>query len=106
MTEQDLVNSIIEYIALLGGVATRINSGIIPIDGDDGRRRVVRGAPIGTADIIACIHGRYVAIECKVRPNKPTVYQLDFLSSVARADGIAVIAYSLDDVIAIVEALK
>ncbi len=97
MKEQDLVNEIIAYINLTGNVATRINSGMQIIPGN--QRRVFRGAPAGTADIIACIKGRYVAIECKLPGNKPTLPQQMYLKMVTDAGGVAVVAYSLDDVI-------
>jgi hypothetical protein len=98
-TEQDLVNSIIEYIQYRGGVATRINSGGIPKQGKDGSKYYVKLAPKGTSDIIACFEGRYYAIECKLDYNKPTPEQLEFLKSVISAGGLAIIAYKLEDVI-------
>lgn len=99
MSEQDLVNAIIDYIVLRGGLATRINSGMRVIKGESGKSRVFKGAPAGTSDIIACIAGRYVAIECKLPGNKPTDKQTGFLRDVADAGGVTLCAYSLDDVI-------
>ena len=97
--EQDLVNAIIDLITLRGGVAIRVNSGMVPIDNGNGTRRVLRGAPAGTADIIACYHGRFVAIECKVGRNKPTALQTDFLERVGMAEGLAMVAYDVQAVI-------
>ncbi len=99
MSEQDLVNQIIDYLTRINAVATRINSGKIIITGKDGHRRAFNGAPKGTSDILACIHGRYVAIECKLEGETTTPEQVEFLAKVGRAGGIAIVAYSLDDVI-------
>lgn len=98
MSEQDLVNTIIEYVHTIGGVAIRINSGMRVIENDDGTRRAFRGAPTGTSDILACIHGKFYAIECKVGRNKATDAQRLFLERVAEAGGRAIIAYELEDV--------
>lgn len=106
MGEQDLVNAIIDFIHLMGGVATRINSGMILVDGRQRTKtRAYRGAPAGTSDIIACVGGHYLAIECKQAGNKPTDLQRDYLARVEEAGGISIVAYSLDDVIPVVDGL-
>lgn len=105
MSEQDLVNAVIDLIRLRGGVATRINSGMQVIDGG-GKRRVVRGASAGTSDIIACYRGRYLAIECKVGRNKPTAAQELFLADVEAARGIALVAWDIETVVKTLEGLS
>ena len=53
----------------------------------------------GTADITGCSKdGRFLAIECKIAPNKPTDLQEAYLEEVRKRGGIALVAYSLDDV--------
>jgi hypothetical protein len=53
----------------------------------------------GISDIIACSpNGRFIAIECKKKGNKPSPDQLEFLDRVHRNNGIGIIAYSLDEV--------
>lgn len=107
MSEQDLVNAIIDYIALTGGLAVRINSGMQIIeDPATGQRRAFKGAAKGTSDILACIRGRFYAIECKLSGNKPTAHQQDFLDRAATAGAIAIVAYSIEDVVAVIEALQ
>ena len=104
MSEQDLVNSIIDYIHLKGGVATRINSGMVLVDRRlEGKQRVFRGAPAGTSDILACVNGRYIAIECKLPGNKPTDLQRDYLARVEEAGGFALVVSSIDDAITIID---
>ena len=98
MSESDLVRDVVAYITMTGGVPTRVNSGFRVLEDAQGKQRVFRGAEKGTSDIIACIGGRYVAIECKIEPNKPTQAQLDFLERVRSSGGVGIVAYSLDDV--------
>lgn len=105
MSEQDLVNTIIQLIQIKGGVATRINSGMQVIY-DQGSKRVIRGAPAGTSDIIACYRGRYIAIECKVGKNKSTDLQELFLEKVSEAGGMAIVAYTIDFVKQSLEGLE
>lgn len=97
--EQDLVNAIIQLIQMRGGWAIRINSGMTVVEGAKGKKRMIRGAPAGTSDIIACYRSRFVAIECKIGRNKMTVYQEDFMHRISHAGGYHVLAYSQDDVI-------
>jgi len=52
----------------------------------------------GVSDILGIYKGRFLAIECKVKPSKPSKNQKDFLKNVAEHGGIAIIAYELDDV--------
>ena len=104
MSEQDLVNAVIDLIRYRGGVATRINAGMRVID-DGGKRRVMRGADAGTSDIIACYRGRYLAIEGKFGRNKPTAKQIYFLDSVREAGGLALVTWDIDSVIKLLEEL-
>jgi Holliday junction resolvase len=45
----------------------------------------------GIPDIIGCLHGRYIAIECKAGKNKPTALQIRELNLTAKAGGVALI---------------
>ena len=98
MSEQPVVNAILDYLHRCGHCAIRINSGLQIIN-SNGNRRAFHGAPAGTSDIIACVDGRFVAIECKAGKNKPTKLQADFLQNISERGGIAIVAYSVEDVI-------
>jgi hypothetical protein len=53
----------------------------------------------GISDILGCSpDGKFVAIEVKKPGGKPTPEQWDFIDAVKRNQGIAFVAYSLDDV--------
>ena len=105
MSEQDLVNAIKDLIYLRGGIPIRINSGMIVVTSNEGKTRVIKGADRGTADIIACFQGRFLAIECKMPGNKMTKHQEAFAEEVIRAGGIHCLAYSLDDVQRLLDAM-
>lgn len=48
-------------------------------------------ANAGTPDILACINGRFVGIECKAGANKPTLIQLKNLRDIEAAGGVALV---------------
>lgn len=45
----------------------------------------------GVPDIIACVNGLFLAIECKANGNKPTALQIREIESIRRNNGVAVI---------------
>ena len=45
----------------------------------------------GVPDIAACLHGRFIGIECKANGGKPTALQLKNLRELSSAGGIAVL---------------
>ncbi|GAF74779.1 unnamed protein product [marine sediment metagenome] len=61
---------------------------------------VVTPGPYGsmrsTSDILACLKGRYVAIEVKVGKDETKKGQSRFLKDVIKAKGIGIVAYSLE----------
>jgi len=60
----------------------------------------------GISDIIALWSGRGVAIEVKTPGKKPTPEQVEFLRRWKESGGIAILAYSLDDVMKGLEEVK
>jgi Holliday junction resolvase len=46
----------------------------------------------GVPDIIACVNGRFLAIECKAGGNKPTALQVREIENIRAAGGVAVVA--------------
>ena len=54
--------------------------------------------PRGVADIIGCYQGRFLAIEVKRPGRKATPEQARFLSEVCKAEGIAFVAHSVEEV--------
>ena len=83
--EQDIQTSIMNYISSIGGLPLKFNNiGIY--------------AKAGVSDIIACIKGRFVAIEVKRPGKKPTQLQVNFIKAVNTVGGLGFWADSLDEV--------
>ena len=83
--EQDIQTKIIEYISSIGGIAIKQNEfGIY--------------AKAGVSDIIACVKGKFIAIEVKKPGNKPTPLQTNFINAINEIGGIAFWADNLIDV--------
>lgn len=46
----------------------------------------------GVPDIVACVNGRFLAIECKAGTNKPTALQVREIERIRAAGGVALVA--------------
>lgn len=57
----------------------------------------------GIPDIICCYKGQFIGIECKVGRNKMSTLQEYHKELIEDAGGIHILAYSLDDVKAIIK---
>lgn len=85
MKEQNVQTKIMNYIKSIGGLPVKFNNvGIY--------------AKAGVSDILACIKGRFVAIEVKRPGGKPSQLQLQFIDAINSIGGIAFIADNLDTV--------
>ena len=83
--EQDIQTAIMNYISSIGGLPVKFNNmGIY--------------AKAGVSDILACIKGRFVAIEVKRPGKKPSDLQERFLDAVNTIGGFAFWADSLQEV--------
>lgn len=83
--EQDIQTSIMNYISSIGGLPIKFNNiGIY--------------AKAGVSDILACVKGRFVAIEVKRPGKKPTALQSIFIEAINQIGGIAFWTDNLDDV--------
>jgi Holliday junction resolvase len=45
----------------------------------------------GVPDIIICVNGLFLAVECKAGTNKPTALQVSELEAIRRNNGVAVV---------------
>jgi hypothetical protein len=99
LKETHLVKQIIDYLNYRGHLVQRTNSGAVRFNDPSGKNHFLRLAHAGTSDITGCSKdGRFIAIECKIRPNKPTELQEAYLAEIRKRGGIAVVAYDLSDV--------
>jgi hypothetical protein len=71
------------------------------LPGKGGKSQPVRFGKRGQSDIIGYLpDGRFLAVETKASDGKPTPEQEAFLEAVRMAGGVAILARSLDDLIA------
>jgi Holliday junction resolvase len=45
----------------------------------------------GVPDIVACVNGLFIGIECKANGNKPTALQIREIEAIRRNNGVAVV---------------
>jgi hypothetical protein len=67
------------------------------------------GGMYGTAgipDLIVCYKGRFIAFECKVGKNKPTVLQEMTINQIIKAGGYAVVVRTVEEVRSIITAFE
>ena len=55
-----------------------------------------RFSKVGTPDIIACVNGKFVAIEVKAENGKPSELQLHHIDQIRKAGGLACVLYPKD----------
>lgn len=95
MNEHDLQNSIRLRLSQLGFAVFRTNVGKVKMQ--DGRW-FDTGLPKGFSDLLAVKNGKAYFIECKVKPNKPTPEQVNFIEQMKNKYGCAAgVAYSVED---------
>ena len=86
---------ILDYLRLHGYLAIKVNNGGVYIKKLD---RYMKSPQRGISDILFWGHSIFGAIEVKVKPNKPTAEQEQFLADMRYRGGVALVAYSLDDI--------
>lgn len=98
--EGDLVKAAIEYLRMKGVLCWRNQSGSVVSQASGCRVRM--SAP-GVSDIIGVLKdGRVLAVECKMKGREPTYEQLEFLASVKSRGGVAIVAYSVEEIMEVV----
>lgn len=79
-TEAKILADTIEVLTLIGAPFTREE----------------HATKRGVADIIACVNGRYVAIELKDKDGTPSAQQIKFNAKIKAGGGIAVFCKTLE----------
>jgi len=100
--ETEIVNSCISYLNIAGHYVWRNNSGFFKHDYTTvkgiQKRSVMRAGVKGGSDILGVTKdGKFLAVECKRKGNVLTPQQEVFLDEIKAHGGIAVVAYSIDD---------
>lgn len=99
--EKHIQRDIMQYLRHKGWVVVKApTSGIFNKD----RQTYIPLGQKGISDLLCCAPGgKFVAIEVKAEGGKLSDHQAVFLDEVRRAGGTAIVAYSLDKVIELVE---
>src|SRR5262245_42259025 len=100
MPEADLQRTILDYLAIKGNFAIRVNTQGVPLWDRSGFKGLRPSPMRGVSDILGVQKGtgRFFAIEAKDKYQKPTFEQLQFLEEVRKRGGIGIVAWSLEDV--------
>jgi hypothetical protein len=97
--EAELQRAILQWLALNGIFAVRVNSGARPWTDRKGRRRLLRfNDQPGCSDVLACLPGgQFGAIEVKRPGEKLTAEQASFQGRIRQLGGLAIVAHSTED---------
>jgi len=96
--EKDIQKQIIKYLLMKGHYVWRNNTGMMRQES-----RFIHFGKRGSSDILGCQKGtgKLIAIEVKAKHGKTTPFQDEFAKNVQERGGIAIVARSIEDVIAI-----
>lgn len=95
MNETDLIRQILNYCRYRNLLFWRNQSGAVKTESGSLVKMGVAGSP----DIVGCMNGHFIGIECKVGKNKLTRLQAEFGDKILREGGQYHVVYSLDDFI-------
>lgn len=96
MTHTDLCNSVLLELSPLG-MCWLNPTGQMKVQDANGERHIRFGKK-GSPDVLACIKGRFVGVECKVGKDRQRTDQVNFAAALSRAGGVYILAHSVDDV--------
>lgn len=105
--EKTIQNDILEW---LNGqnhcIAWQTQSGAIFDPTRKTFRKPPKWAPVGVADIIGIWHGCFLAIEVKRPGGRISSHQKDWLTRMVEQGAIAMVAFSLDDVVGLLSQIE
>lgn len=99
--ESAILAACLEYLTYHPAVAFafRMNSGGMKATYKGRNRYIPFNTMPGVSDILGMLKdGRFLAVECKRAGNKPTTDQRSFLDAVTKDGGLAIVAYSVEDI--------
>lgn len=100
LLESEIQRTILDYLRIKGHFPIRINTQGVPMWQGKELLGWRKGPMVGVADILGVTKsGQFFAIEVKRPGGKPTDSQLSFLKEISDHNGIAFVAYDLNDVI-------
>lgn len=103
--ESEVKAQVMRTLRLLGCMAFRMNAGQMQLE-SNGRKRFIKMAPSGTADILAFVGSFPLWIECKREGAKRSRQQIDFAKMVLSMGHHYVVAFGAYEVSCAVAALR
>lgn len=98
-TESEIVKASLEYLQSRGISAIRMNVGAVRFADKNGGQNFVRFGTPGMSDILGILpDGRTLAVECKTANGRLSGFQSEFLDTIRRNNGVAIVARSVEDV--------
>lgn len=95
MKETQLVRQILDFCRYRDLLFWRNQSGAVQTK----TGHLVKFGSVGSPDLVGCVDGRFVGVECKVGKNTPTEAQLRFGALIEKNGGQYWVVYNLDDFI-------
>lgn len=93
-----IINACIDMLFKLGCYVWRNNTGAWK---PEGSKRPLYYGKKGSGDILGITPtGRFICVECKSGKNKQQESQLEFQRNIEQKNGLYILAYSIDDLIA------
>lgn len=87
-TEREILRACLDFLEWKRIFHFRSNSGALPITDKYGKSRFIRFGKEGCPDILVCIKGRFIGIECKAENGKQSESQKDFQNKLEKAGGL------------------
>jgi len=102
VSETQLVRSILRTLQMKGVWCWRVNSGLTVL-GSGKSKRVIKGAPAGTPDIIGTVEGRMFGLEVKTETGRVLATQQRWHDKAARHGVKVAVVRSVGEAVRVVE---
>ena len=94
LPESKILRETLLALSRAGGFVVRQQSGMLI--GANGRR--IRVGVVGMPDVVACVRGRYIAVECKGSSGRLSKNQRNVRVAIALAGGKSFVVKSIEDI--------
>lgn len=95
MNETQFIKQLLDFCKINKLLFYRTQAGMIKTE----RGHVMKMGQAGNSDLVGCLNGKFIAVECKVGKNKQQPSQIEFEKKVLESGGQYWLVYSLEDFI-------
>ena len=106
--ETHLKSAVIGYLKATGVEVWNNPTGLARFQNKDGDDRVVPYGKVGSSDIFGVLpeDGRFLCVETKIHPNKPTHYQWRWMLQMQRAKAVALWINSIEELMLVMPRIR